>query len=397
MQADRIDSQPENQSDENKSTKPPLSWTQVWEYLVRLGLGEVTLRVGTGLASFMLVLLVIWVMGNFYLKGQAAPSDQSALAAPLPTPTATLPPPQMVKSNLQNWAGGIPRQAILHTILPQRPRFEVLQYLVQKGDTVIGIAQKYGLKPETILWGNYYILADNPDRLAPGQKVNILPVDGIYYEWHAGDGLNGVAKFYGVSADVIVNWPGNHLDTISLGDFAHPNIKTGTWIMIPGGQRAFITLSAPRITRANPAVAKVLGPGFCSKVNDGPIGTGTFIWPTTEKYLSGYDYSPGTNHWGIDIAGKTGNPIYAADNGVVVYAGWNEWGYGNVVVIDHGNGWQTLYAHLSAMSVQCGTSVNQGSTIAQMGSTGASSRPQLYFEMLSDKYGRVNPWNYLQK
>ncbi|MGD0006568.1 MAG: peptidoglycan DD-metalloendopeptidase family protein [Anaerolineaceae bacterium] len=397
MQVNRIDSQAENQSGENKSTKPPLSWTQVWENLVRLGLGEVTLRVGTGLASFVLVLLVIWVMGNFYLKGQAAPGDQSALAATLPTPTATVPPPQTVKSNLQNWAGGISRQAILHTILPQRPRFEVVQYLVQKGDTVIGIAQKYGLKPETILWGNYYILVDNPDRLAPGQKLNILPVDGIYYQWHAGDGLNGVAKFYGVSTDDIVNWPGNHLDANSLGDFAHPNIKTGTWIMIPGGQRDFITLSAPRITRANPAIAKVLGPGFCSKVKDGPIGAGTFIWPTTEKYLSGYDYSPETNHWGIDIAGKIGNPIYAADNGVVVYAGWNDWGYGNMVVIDHGNGWQTLYAHLSAMSVQCGTAVSQGNTIAQMGSSGISSGPQLYFEMLSDKYGRVNPWNYLQK
>ncbi len=257
MQADRIDSQAENQSDANKSTKPPLSWTQVWESLVRMGLGEVTLRVGTGLASLVLVLLVVWVMGNFYLKGQAAPGDQSALAAPLPTPTATFPAPQMVNSNQPNWAGGISRQTILHTFRPQRPRFDVVQYLVQKGDTVIGIAQKYGLKPETILWGNYYILADNPDRLAPGQKLNILPVDGIYYQWHAGDGLNGVAKFYGVSTDDIVNWPGNHLDANSLGDYGHPNIKTGTWIMIPGCERDFITLSAPRITRANPAVAKI--------------------------------------------------------------------------------------------------------------------------------------------
>jgi murein DD-endopeptidase MepM/ murein hydrolase activator NlpD len=396
MQGERIDSQPENTTDDNKPSKPPLSWSQIWEGLVRLGLGEVTLRIGTGLASFVLVLLVVWVMGNFYLKSQVTPSGELVMAAPLPTPTATLPSPQVMISQ-KNWAGGITRLVVPHTILPARPRFEVVQYLVQKGDTVIGIAQKYGLKPETILWGNYYILADNPDRLLPGQKLNILPVDGMYYEWHAGDGLNGVAKFYGVTTDEIVNWPGNHLDVKSLGDFAHPNIKTGTWIMIPGGHRDFIVWSAPRITRDNPAVAKIFGAGFCGKVNDGPIGTGTFIWPSTEKYLSGYDFSPETNHWGIDIAGKLGNPVYAADNGVVVYAGWNDWGYGNVVVIDHGNGWQTLYAHLSVVGVQCGAYVYQGSTIAQMGSTGASSGPHLHFEMLSDKYGRANPWNFLQK
>jgi hypothetical protein len=262
---------------------------------------------------------------------------------------------------------------------------------------VIGIAQKYDLKPETILWGNYYVLADNPDRLTAGQKLNILPVDGMYYEWHAGDGLNGVAKFYEASTDDIINWPGNHLDKNTLGDFAHPNIKTGTWIMIPGGRRDFIIWSPPRITRANPAVAKIFGAGFCGKVDDGPIGTGAFIWPTSEKSLSGYDFTPETNHWGIDISGKMGNPIYAADNGVVVYAGWNDMGYGNVVVIDHGNGWQTLYAHMSAMSVQCGTPVYQGSTIGQVGSTGTSSGPHLHFEMLSDTYGRANPWNFLQK
>jgi hypothetical protein len=156
MQDERIDSQADTTTGEIKSTKPPLSWTQVWESLVRLGLGEVTLRVGTGLASFVLVLLVVWVMGNFYLKGQATPIGDLVLAAPLPTPTATVPPPQMVKSP-KNWAGGINRLAALHTILPARPRFDVVQYLVEKGDTVIGIAQKYGLKPETILWGNYYI------------------------------------------------------------------------------------------------------------------------------------------------------------------------------------------------------------------------------------------------
>jgi murein DD-endopeptidase MepM/ murein hydrolase activator NlpD len=406
MLEDHSTSQPSHQSEteaENKpeGKEPQLStqrWAQLWEGLVRLGLGEVSLRVGTGLASIVLILLVIWVMGNFYLKGQSAKPAEAALGASLPTPTVTVALPAAVDPILEvSFTDGIKRLAQLHTVLPERPRFDVITYEVQQGDTLFDIADKFGLHPGTLLFGNYNTLADNPDLLTPGQKLNILPVDGMYYQWHAGDGLNGVAKFYGVKPEDIINWPGNHLDAKTIGDLTHPNIKVATWIIIPGGYREFITWSAPRITRANPAVAKIFGPGACGKVNDGPIGIGTFIWPTTEKYLSGYDYSPETNHWGIDIAGKLGNPIWASDNGVVVYSGWNDWGYGNVVVIDHGNGWQTLYAHMSVINVACGAYVYQGGTIGLMGSTGHSSGPHLHFEMMSDQYGRANPHNFLGK
>jgi murein DD-endopeptidase MepM/ murein hydrolase activator NlpD len=97
---------------------------------------------------------------------------------------------------------------------------------------------------------------------------------------------------------------------------------------------------------------------------DGIVGAGVFIWPANNRFLSGYDYSPATNHSGIDIDGNLGDGVYAADNGVVVYAGWNNWGYGNVVVINHGNGWQTLYAHLSSYYVSCGQGVSQGNTLS---------------------------------
>ena len=79
---------------------------------------------------------------------------------------------------------------------------------------------------------------------------------------------------------------------------------------------------------------------------------------------------------------------------MVVYAGWNNWGYGNVVVINHGNSWQTLYAHLSAISVGCGQSVFQGSVIGAIGSTGNSTGSHLHFEMMHAG-GKVNPWDYL--
>jgi len=373
-----------------------MNWAQIWESLLRVGLGETALRFGTALSSIVLVLLVIWVMSTFYLRGEFNTASEVAIAAPQPAPTALLKQPPLQPMRSGAFDSGITRLRELHTSLPVQPRGELTTYIVQKGDTIFGIAEKFNLKPETILWGNYYTLVDDPHRLQPGQELVILPVDGVYYRWNAGDGLNAVARFYGVTPEDIIQWPGNHLNPDTLGDWASPNIEPGTFLVVPNGRREFVTWSAPRITRQNPGVAKIFGPGACGTITDGPVGTGTFVWPSVERYLSGFDYSPETNHRGIDVAGKMGNAIFAADSGVVVYAGWNDWGYGNVVVIDHGNGWQTLYAHLSTLNVACGSYVYQGDAIAGMGSTGNSSGPHLHFEMLSDEYGKVNPWNFLQ-
>ncbi len=148
------------------------------------------------------------------------------------------------------------------------------------------------------------------------------------------------------------------------------------------------------IRRENPGVASLVGPGACGSIGYGAVGTGTFVNPTSETWLSGYDYAPGGNHWGVDYAGKLGNPIVASDAGVVVYSGWNNFGYGNVVVIDHGNGWQTLYAHMNSISVGCGQSVAQGTYLGELGTTGRSSGPHLHFEMMFNG-ARVNPHEYL--
>ncbi len=372
----------------------------IWEKLSRAGLGEVVFRFGTHLLSIALVLIVVWAMRTFYLKAQqenARIPRHGALAAALPSPTPTEIPPDLpsfidIEYTFEN---GIPRLALLYTDIPTRPRTDVITYTVQKGDTLFGIAEKYNLKPETILWGNTYILGDNPHLLVPGMVLNILPVNGTYHRWSAGEGLNGVAKGYSVTPEEIVDWPGNHLDPNTIGDLSNPNIKPGTFLVIPGGSRAFVTWSAPRITRQNPGVAKIFGPGSCGTVVDGAMGTGAFIWPSNSHYIGGYHYQPEINHFGIDLSGALGDPIYAADNGVIVYAGWNNWGYGNVVVIDHGNGWQTLYAHMSYIGVGCGQSVYQGNAIGSYGSTGHSSGPHLHFEMRSDMYGKVNPVNFL--
>ena len=369
-------------------------WFTAWEVISRAGLAEIVTRLGTHALLLALILVIAWGLRSLYLP-EGTPQGTNAFAASQPTPTPTQLPAMLPAFNAQtNPAGGIPRIARLHTDVPSRARQEVLEYTVQGGDTLFGIADKFGLNPETILWGNQFVLGDNPHNLRPGQTLNILPVNGTYHRWSAGDGLNGVARFFGVRPEDIIDFPGNRLDPGTLGDWSNPNIAPGTWLVIPGGFREFVSWSAPEIPRDNPAIAKVLGSGACEAIAEGAIGGGVFIWPANNHFLSGFDYSPNANHAAIDVDGNEGDPVYAVDNGVIVYAGWNEWGYGNMVVISHGNGWQTLYAHLSAIYVTCGQSVWQTNVIGAIGTTGSSSGPHLHFEMLFNGT-KVNPWDYL--
>jgi murein DD-endopeptidase MepM/ murein hydrolase activator NlpD len=366
--------------------------------LSRLGIADSVLRIGTHMLFIALALLVVWVMRAYYLRSQEPePTQPAAQAAVMPTSTPTFELPDLPPLSVEKaiYQVGIPRLAQVHTTIPTRPRTEVITYIVNPGDTVFSIAEQFGLKPETILWGNYFTLADNPNALTEGQELNILPVNGTFHRWSAGEGLNGVAQGYSVTPEEIINWEGNNLNLETLGDFANPNIEPGTFLVVPGGSRDFVTWSAPRITRSNPGVAKYIGPGACGTILDGAVGTGAFIWPSAAHYLSGYDYSPSTNHFAIDIDGDLGEPMWAMDSGVVVYAGWNNFGYGNMVVIDHGNGWQTAYAHMQVITVGCGQSVFQGTPIGTIGSTGKSSGPHIHLEMLHDTYGKVNPWDFL--
>lgn len=276
---------------------------------------------------------------------------------------------------------GLNRAVQPHTLIPTRGRLEVIQYTVQAGDTLFGIADRFNLRPETVLWGNYLTLKDDPHLLRPGQTLNILPVDGTYHYVTAGNTLDQIAKFYAVTPDAILSWPGNGLTS---GQTEPP---AGRWLVIPGGRResqAWAVPSLPRSTRAKPADNF----GQCAGGYTGILGAGTFVWPTPAHLLSGYDYTG--IHLGVDLRAPEGTPVMAVDNGVVMYAGWNDWGYGNLVVLDHGNGWQSVYAHLSQWTVTCGQSVNQGDVIGQAGATGNASGAHLHFE-LRYQGAAVNP------
>ncbi|MEJ2599834.1 MAG: peptidoglycan DD-metalloendopeptidase family protein [Anaerolineales bacterium] len=355
-------------------------------------------RLVVNLLAVALVLVALFLGWQRFLANSASVAAQSG-RSPDPQQVAeptmandlaplTLPVTGTQERILQD---GILRQVSLQTIIPSRPRVDVITYTVKSGDTLFAIADKYGLKPESILWSNYDVLKDDPHMLKPGQSLYIPPVDGAYYQWQKGDTLDSVAVYYKVDKSAIVNYPGNHFDlTQSISDSM--GLKPGDWIIIPGGSRPIKDWGPPAISRSNPAVARYYGPGACGAILSGAIGSGTFVWPTTEHWISGYGYS--AIHRAIDIAGALGNPVFAADSGVVVYAGWSNFGYGNLIVIDHGNGWQTAYAHLNTIAVTCGQSVYQGGFIGQMGTTGNSTGPHLHFEM-SYNGAKPNPLDYL--
>ncbi len=314
-------------------------------------------------------------------KPQSEPIEFAALPVDL-SPLAT---PAFISD-------GISRRTNLKTIIPSRPRADVITYTVQTGDTLFSIAQNFGIKPETLLWGNFEVLNDNPHFLKPEQSLNILPVDGTYYEWKEGDTLTGVANSFQVDQSSIINYPGNFID-LTQSDM-NSGIEPGSWLIVPGGKRAIKDWGPPAITRQNAASARYYGEGACGSIYEGAVGSGTFVWPTTDHSISGYAYDSGV-HPAIDIGGQIGNAIYATDSGVVVYAGWSDYGYGYLISIDHGNGWASAYAHLSAIGVSCGQSVYQGGYIGGLGSTGNSSGPHLHFELLING-AKVNPYDYVR-
>ncbi len=338
-------------------------------------------------AGFMVLLLVgvvYWRMEAAGLLGETAQAAApGALLAPAQTAAeAPLPDYQPTQVVEALW-----RFTNSRTILPAQGNSAAQKYRVERGDSIFAIAKKFNIKPESILWANPDTLKDDPHMISVGLDLLIPPTDGVYYKLHDGDTLDRIAAQFGVKPDSVVMWPGNKLDVID------PKLKAGQFVMIPGGYRALKPWVVPSIARGNNGTNKsIAGPGACDTGEGGAVGSGGFVWPANNHYLSGNDYWSG--HQAIDIAAGQGAPVYAADSGVVVYAGPIGGGYGNMIMIDHGNGYQTLYAHLSAIGVRCGSSVSRGAAIGASGSTGNSTGAHLHFEI---RYGGafVNPWQVL--
>jgi len=263
----------------------------------------------------------------------------------------------------------VQRQAEPHTEIPKRERLTVITHQVQAGESVFSIAEKYGLSPYTIVWSNIEALPA-PWLIQPGLTLYIPPVDGVYHTVKAGETPESIAATYGVEVSALYNkW-----------NPIRPNepLKAGTLLVIPDGEGDEVSWDPPQYV---PGAA--VSWGYCGNVAvSGPGASGWFILPTGSYYVSGWRFhDPGNpTHIGLDYGCWTGAPIYAADNGVVVWAGWGG-GYGNLVQVSHGNGYTTYYAHLSEIWVNCGDPVYQGQVVGLCGNTGYSFGSHLHFEI----------------
>lgn len=260
------------------------------------------------------------------------------------------------------------------TQVSDKPRADVLDYTVEDGDTLAGIGKKFGVDTDSIKWMNKGL---NEKKIKPGTVLKIPPVTGVVHQVKGGETIYSISKKYNVSAQAVVDFPFNEFtndETFSLA--------IGQQLVIPDGEMPDEPILSPR---SNLAGAVTPNAGAVS-------ATGSWIWPAAGNISQGFK----AWHKGIDIANRGGGPILAADSGTVIVASWlDNTGYGNRVVIDHGNGIKTLYAHLSSFSVVVGQTVKRGDKLGMMGSTGRSTGTHLHFEIRSDK-GNANPLNSLK-
>ncbi|MBI3536850.1 MAG: M23 family metallopeptidase [Chloroflexi bacterium] len=272
------------------------------------------------------------------------------------------------------------RAAIPVTNIPKRVRRDVLTYTVKSGDTVSNIGDDFEVSADSILWANPK-LEDNPDLLSVGQTLNIPPVSGVLYTVQANDTVQKLAeKFKSAKQKTddmiteIVNLEFNKTwHDLKAPDYA---ITPGKFLMIPGGSKPY----QPRVVYAYngptpPTAAK---------------GSGLFGWPVTGVITQKF----WAHHPGIDIGAPKGAHVFAADSGFVISSGWSSSGYGYQILLSHGNGYVTRYAHLSSMQVQAGDSVKKGEWIGNVGSSGNSTGPHLHFEIIQGN-GHRNPFALL--
>jgi murein DD-endopeptidase MepM/ murein hydrolase activator NlpD len=277
---------------------------------------------------------------------------------------------------------------------PTAPRTGTETYVVQAGDTLSQIAQKFGVNVGTILWANS---RTELQYLRPGDTLKIPATSGVLVTVKKGDTLLALAKKYGSDADEIIRV--NRL----VPDQPLPE---GIELTLPGGKPVSAPIAyVPRTS--TPVPGRVIGkdgiprnPEVAPPVNypkpadedASDLPAGKLLWPTSGHVVTQYY---GWKHTGVDIDGDYSSPIYASQDGTVTTAGWNSGGYGMQIVVT-GGGVMTRYAHASKMFVKSGDEVKKGEVIAMVGTTGRSTGTHLHYEVYVNGK-RVNPLTYIRK
>ncbi len=238
------------------------------------------------------------------------------------------------------------------------PLPNVITYTVQPGDTLSSIALQFGLSMDTLRWSNPEI-EHNPDDIYPGQVLRIPPINGVVVDVREGDTIERLARRFNVPPEVIRDYAPNRLRPPYT-------LTPGMTLIIPGGSKTQ-NLPPPRPY-----------PGYA------------YMWPARGVITQGYH----SRHRAIDIGTIYGAYVYAARSGRVRTVRWDDTGYGNMIIIDHGDGWNTLYAHLKGPLVQPGQHVRQGDVIARTGGTGRATGPHVHFEIRKGRV-RYNPMDFL--
>lgn len=284
-------------------------------------------------------------------------------------------------------------------------------HVVQRGETLWAVARRYGVSVDQLVRLNE--LSD-PDRLVVGQRLVVREGEARVHIVRRGETLTRIAAQYGVKVQ----------DLIALNDIANPNLLSiGQQIVVtPRVQRTHVVAGGDtlwRIARTYEVTVEaiqlangLLDPGrlrIGQKLVIPAIGGGddvvavpalarptervtTLSWPVQGRVTSHFGPRWGRMHNGIDIAAPTGTPVHAAAAGKVTHSGWAGT-FGQLVVVDHGNGLETRYAHNSKLLVRVGDEVQRGQRIALVGSTGQSTGPHLHFEVLVDgKPQDPAPW-----
>jgi murein DD-endopeptidase MepM/ murein hydrolase activator NlpD len=241
---------------------------------------------------------------------------------------------------------------------------QISVYVVRKGDTLSGIAKMFSVSVNTIKWAN-----DITDgKVDPGERLTILPISGVKHTVKKGDTVQSIARLYKADLEEIYNF--NEIASTT-------KLAVGDVVIIPDGEMNI---------GHEPVPSKAGSKNSSKKTKDyskAPSYEGYYMRPLVggikTQGIHGYN--------GVDIAASFGTEILASADGEVIIArgsGWNG-GYGQYVVIKHSNGTQTLYAHLSNVSVSVGDKVSQGQVIGNMGSTGKSTGTHLHFEIRGAK------------